>query len=205
MGGVEAPPAWLQDHPCRPSPADAAYRTPEGLLAQPAGLLIDRVHRPPPDRPQRDRAIRQAVSRYATARFRDGVMLQADGARLPATAEVAALVGHAFWDRLTVIAAPAHLLCRRRMLATTVDLLVRFDDGGLGVALVQTSPAEQQNAEGLTAEIGAAVAMLNDQRQEVSKAFLLWITGGRVRIEMVDPWEGLRAWVDVVGVVGVKP
>lgn len=205
MAPVEAPAGWLQSHPCAPSPADAAYRTPEGLLAAPAGTLIDRVHRPHRDRPPKDRAIRQAVSRYATTRFRDGIRLQADGSRLPATAEVAALVKHPFWDRLTVLAAPAHLLCPRRMIGTTVDLLVRFEDGGLGVALVQTTPKEVLVPAALEAEVGAAVAMLNDTRQEVAKAFLLWVQGGAVRIEMVDPGRGLLGWCSVVETVGSAP
>lgn len=202
---TEAPAGWLHTHPCAPSPADGAYRTPEGILAAPAGTLIDRLHRPHRDRPPKDRAIRQAVSRYATARFRDGIRLQVDGSRLPATPEVAALVGHGFWDHLTVMAAPAHLLCPRRLIGATVDLLVRFEDGGLGVALVQTAPKELLIPAALEAEVGAAVAMLNDQRQEVARAFLLWIGGGGVRLEMVEPGKALLGWCGVVETVGSTP
>jgi hypothetical protein len=112
---------------------------------------------------------------------------------------VEALLSHAFWQRIEVVGSLLHLAVLWREAATTVDLAVRFEDGGLGVLAIWSGPDDRIHPMAPWAELGAAVAALADSGIPLAKAVVVWVGGdGAVKVEAKPADDALGAWVDAV-------
>jgi hypothetical protein len=112
---------------------------------------------------------------------------------------VEALVGHAFWQRIEVVGSLLHVAVLRQEAATTVDLAVRFDDGGLGLLAIWSGPDDRVHPLAPWAELGAAVAAMADSGIPLAKAVVVWAAAdGAVKLEAKPADEALGAWVDAV-------
>lgn len=110
------------------------------------------------------------------------------------------LISHPFWQQLEVLAAPLPLRHRRLPVATTADLLVRFCNGNdIGIGMVQTGAPDQLNPERVAAEVGAAVALLNDTYNWwPRRAFVLFCSPGKTIVELIDVDSALSCWLDAI-------
>lgn len=193
---------WLSEFPVKPDPKAGCYVRPDGSQCFPAHRLIDWAYPPAPTRPARNNLIRAACSVHARSLAGHGPALDLAAERwLPARLEIERLVGHPFWSRLEVLAAPAHAADLCLPLATTIDLVVRFAEGGdTGVASLQTAPRELVRPDAVAAELGAALVMIGDREKTlIGRAFVIWLGDGRVELEMIDPNAASFAWVDAIG------
>jgi hypothetical protein len=117
----------------------------------------------------------------------------------PARPAVEALLSHPFWSRNEVVGSLLHLAVLRQEAATTVDLSVRLEDGGLGLLAIWTGPDDRIHPMGPWAELGAAVAACADSGLPVDKAGVIWVAGsGAIKLEARAGDEALRIWVDAV-------
>jgi hypothetical protein len=185
----------------RPDPVGGVYRAANGDALMPVHYLIDRVHRPPLTRPERDNGLRQALVNFASTAPEARASWKPTGDLVTRCGgELQAMASHAMWSRFEVLHAPLHLRDPRRSLATTADLLVRFaSDGHLGVGILQTAKPEQLNPLGPMAELGAAAAMVVDAHIGwLSRVFLVWLADGQLRLEVFKPDQVLPLWVDTV-------
>lgn len=193
---------WISEFPVKPNQQAGCYVRPDGGECFPAHRLIDWAYPPVPSRPARNNLIRAACSVHGRHLAGHGPALDLAAERWAAErAVIERLIGHAFWSRLQVLAAPAHAADLMLPLATTIDLVVRFTDGGdTGVASVQTAPRELVRPEAVLAELGAALVMIGDrERCLISRSFVIWLGDGRVELEMIDPDQASIAWVEAIG------
>lgn len=193
---------WITEFPVKPNPQAGCYVRPDGSECFPAHRLIDWAYPPDPARPARNNLIRAACSVHARHLAGHGPALDPMAERwLPARAEIERLVGHAFWSRLEVLAAPAHAADLCLPLATTIDLVVRFTErGDTGVASIQTAPRDAVRSDAVAAELGAALVMIGDREKAlIDRSFVIWLGDGRVELEMIDANQACIAWVDAIG------
>jgi hypothetical protein len=110
------------------------------------------------------------------------------------------LIAHPFWQQLEVLAAPLPLRHRRLPVATTADLLVRFCNGNdIGIGMVQSGTPDQLNPLRVRAELGAALALLNDTHSWwPRRAFVLFCSPGKTTVELIDVDEAVICWLDAV-------
>lgn len=110
------------------------------------------------------------------------------------------LLRHAFWQQIEVLAAPLPLRHRRLPVGTTADLLVRFRNGSdLGIGMVQTGTPDQLNPQRVAAELGAALALLNDTHSWwPDRAFVLFCSPGKTTVELVDVNLAVSCWIDAL-------
>ncbi len=185
----------------RPDPIAGVYRAANGDALMPVRYLIDRVHPPPRDRPERDNLLRQALVSFAGTAPEDRAAWRPPAALAGRCGdELLAMASHAMWGRFEVLQAPLHLRDPRRALGTTADLLVRFaSDGHLGIGILQTARPEQLNDLAVRAELGAAAAMVVDNRLGwLSRVFVIWLVDGQLRLKALNPDQVLPLWVDTV-------
>jgi hypothetical protein len=191
---------WQDTHPVKPDPGSGLYVRPDGSTAVPAKKLIDWAYPPPPGQPERNRAVRAACATHA--RFVAGKGPAVDLAKIPDAERptVGTLVGHRFWERLDVLGAPVHTSYPGDPFATTIDLLVRFKDGGKnGVASVQTAAKGGVRQEAVMAELGAALYHLGDiHRTSIAKAFVIWVQPAKVELEMIDADSCTLEWYQAI-------
>ena len=110
------------------------------------------------------------------------------------------LIAHPFWQQLEVLAAPLPLRHRRLPIATTADLLVRFCNGGdIGICMVQSGRPDQLNPLRVSAELGAALALLNDTHSWwPRRAFVLYCSPGKTTVELIDVDAAVTCWLDAI-------
>lgn len=191
---------WQDTHPVKPDPGSGLYVRPDGSTAVPAKKLIDWAYPPPPGQPERNRAVRAACATHA--RFVAGKGPAVDLAKIPAAERptVGTLVGHRFWERLDVLGAPVHTAFPGDPFGTTIDLLVRFKEGGQNaVASLQTAPKDGVRRYAVMAELGVALHILSDVHNTlIPKAFVIWAQPQKVEIELLDAdactIEWFHAW-----------
>jgi hypothetical protein len=192
-------PNWFAVSTIKPDPKRGGYAGQGEAILEPAHVLIDRAYPPSRARPARDGALRECVSRFARARQQglDAVMPQSTAFEhcMPT---VQAVCSHALWTRFDVLAAPLHMADKRRQLATTADLLVRFaSDQTIGLGILQTAPPDLLRHQAVLAELGAALAMAIDNHQQaISRVFTIWAVDGQARVDSWPIDEALAAWVD---------
>jgi hypothetical protein len=191
---------------------DAVPEPPEGLYwhPEPGGKVLMRVRSivevAYPDRPgapARCQLCRAAAANYARSRWGPGNTDQPwapTSTRFdPARPAVEALLGHPFWSRNEVVGSLLHVAVLRQEAATTVDLSVRLEDGGLGLLAIWSGPNNRIHPLAPWAELGAAVAACADSGLPVEKAGVIWVAGsGAIKLEARAGDEALRIWVDAV-------
>ena len=195
---------WLIGDAC-PEPADGLYwhPSPGGKVLMPVRTIVEAVW--PHGMPglERCRLCRAALASYARSCWgpakRASPWAPTAATFEPVRPVVEALLSHGFWQRIEPVGSLLHLAVLRQEAATTVDLAVRFEDGGLGLLALWT-PHPAIRAEAPWAELGAAVAVMADSGIPVAKVVVLWAGEheGRptVSLEAKSGDEALALWVD---------
>lgn len=188
-----------------PESSEGLYRHPAlgGALLMPARAIVDPAYPSQPGAPERCRLCRAAAASYARSLWGPAATGKAwaptSKAFNPARTAVEALLSHAFWQRIEVVGSLLHLAVLRREAATTVDLAVRFEDGGLGVLAIWSGPDDRIHPMAPWAELGAAVGAMADSGIPLAKAGVVWVGGdGAVKVEARPADDALGAWVDAV-------
>lgn len=128
-------------------PAEGLYtwESPElgTRILMPVKAITDRAF-PYPVLPERCKLCRRAAANYARSRWGPAAKPEPwkPTAKFfdPARLQVEALLGHRFWERFDVIGSLVHLALPTAEAAVTIDLVVRFLDGGLGLLAIWTGP-----------------------------------------------------------------
>jgi hypothetical protein len=200
------PTTWLpaQGLPVQPAAA-GGYFTPSGEELFSARGILDRVYPHPALQLARNPVVLLACIAYANSLHNPEV--SGAGPWSPAVAPftdqlstIAPLIGHPFWARLEVLAAPIHVRHRRLPLGATAELLVRFSNGGdIGIGLCQSAASDQLDPIRVAAEVGAAIALLGDSCTWFPRrAFVLFCSPERTTVEMVDVDTALGCWIDAI-------
>jgi hypothetical protein len=200
------PTTWIpaQDQPVQPAAA-GGYITSSGEELFSASGILDRVYPHRALQLARNPVVLRACVAYANSLHNPDV--SAAGPWSPAVAPftdqlstIAPLIGHPFWARLEVLAAPVHVRHRRLPIATTAELLVRFSDGGdIGIGLCQSAASDQLDPIRVAAEVGAAIALLGDSFSWwPRRAFVLFCSSERTTVEMIDVDKALACWIDAI-------
>jgi len=190
-----------------PEPADGLYWHPDrGMqVLMPARGIVAAAFPSQPGAPERCRLCRAAIASRARSLWGPAAAGTAwaptSTSFNPARPAVEALVSHAFWQRIEVVGSLLHVAVLRQEAATTVDLAVRFDDGGLGLLAIWSGPDDRIHPLAPWAELGAAVAAMADSGIPLAKAVVVWAAAdGAVKLEAKPADEALGAWVDAVDI-----
>lgn len=131
-----------------PVPAEGLYLGPEGptqILMPAKQYAIEAYHAPAI--PERCKITRGAVANYARSRWGPAATDTPWSPTGPAydavRGQLEILLGHKFWGRLDVIGSLVHLALPRQEAAVTTDLVIRFEDGGLGLLDVWPGPPKK--------------------------------------------------------------
>jgi hypothetical protein len=200
------PTTWLpaQELPVQPAAA-GGYITSSGEELFSASGILDRVYPHRALQLPRNPLVLRACVAYANSLHNPDV--SGAGPWSPAVAPftdqlstIAPLIGHPFWARLEVLAAPVHVRHRRLPITTTAELLVRFSDGGdIGIGLCQSAGSDQLDPIRVAAEVGAAIALLGDScTWWPRRAFVLFCSPSRTTVEMIDVDTALGCWIDAI-------
>jgi hypothetical protein len=190
-----------------PQPAEGLYHFHDRELGtrvfMPARDIVNRAFPLRPGALPRCPLVREAAASYARSLWgpaATGSAWRPTYSRFdPARQAVEALVSHAFWTRNEVIGSLVHIAQPRHESATTVDLAVRFADGGLGLLAVWSGPDERIHPQVPWAELGAAVASCADSGIPLAKAGVVWVAAdGVVKLEARPADDALGAWVDAL-------
>jgi hypothetical protein len=185
-----------------PEPADGLYWHPDrGMrVLMPARAIVDAAFPSQRGAPERCRLCRAAIASHARSLWGPSATAKpwAPSSRTfdPARPAVEALVSHGFWKRVEVVGSLLHVAVLRHEAATSVDLAVRFEDGGLGLLAVWSGPDKRIHPLAPWAELGAAVAALADSGIPLAKAVVVWVDDGAVKLEARPADEALGVWVD---------
>jgi hypothetical protein len=188
-----------------PEPAEGLYwhPSPGGKVLMPVRGIVAAGLPSTPGAPERCKLCRAAAASYARSLWGPA----ASGAAWAPSSKafdsvrpaVEALLSHGFWQRIEVVGSLLHLAVLRQEAATTVDLAVRFDGGGLGLLAIWSGPDDRINPMAPWAELGAAVAAMADSGIPLEKAGVVWVGGdGTVKLEAKPADVALGAWVDAV-------
>lgn len=121
-----------------PVPAEGLYLGPEGptQILMPAKQYATEAYLAPAI-PERCKITRGAVANFARSKWgpaATGTPWSPAGPAYDAMRrQLETLLNHKFWSRFDVIGSLVHLALPRLEAAVTVDLVVRFEDGGLGL------------------------------------------------------------------------
>jgi hypothetical protein len=188
-----------------PEPADGLYWHPDrGMrVLMPIKAIVDAGFPSQPGAPERCKLCRAAIASHARSLWGPSATGTPWAPRSRtfdlARPAVEAVVGHAFWQRIEVVGSLLHVAVLRQEAATTVDLAVRFDDGGLGLLAIWSGPDDRIHPLAPWAELGAAVGALADSGIPLAKVVVAWVSGeGAVKVEAKPADDALGAWVDAV-------
>jgi len=186
-----------------PEPAEGLYwhPSPGGKVLMPVRGIVAAGFPSQPGAPERCKLCRAAAASYARSVWGPSASGTpwAPTSRTfnPVRPAVEALLSHAFWQRIEVVGSLLHVAVLRQEAATTVDLAVRFDDGGLGLLAIWSGPDDRLHPMAPWAELGAAVAAMADSGIPLVKAVVVWVGGdGAVKVEATPADTALGAWVD---------
>ena len=179
------------------------HPAPGGRVLMPVRAIVDPACPPKPGAPERCRLCRAAAASYARSLWGPAATgtpwAPTSKAFNPARTAVEAMLNHGFWQRIEVVGSLLHLAVLRREAATTVDLAVRFEDGGLGVLAIWSGPDDRIHPMAPWAELGAAVGAMADSGIPLAKAVVVWVGGdGAVKVEAKPADAALGAWVDAM-------
>jgi hypothetical protein len=181
---------------CKPTPIPGIYEHQSGTMIR--RTVADMVAALYPEQriSQPNGTIRRAFARMARQRAAGGPVERFDGGNDPISRTTAQLASWGLWDELEIIAAPIHLADHRLRVATTADLLLRFPDGALGIALLITEAKPAATPEPWLAALGGALVMASDQlRTVIDRPFLIWASPLGVTTTYHDPDACTVPWV----------
>jgi hypothetical protein len=193
---------------CKPTPIPGIYQHTSGTMIR--RTVADVVNALYPEQPisQPNGTIRRAFARMARQMAAGGPVERFSGGNDPINRTIAALASWTLWEEAQIIAAPLHLADHRLRVATTADLLLRFPDGALGIALLSTEAKPATVPEPWLAALGGALVMVSDQlRTLITRPLLIWASPLGVTTTEHDadactvPWVsglGTVAWLDTL-------
>jgi hypothetical protein len=193
---------------CKPTPIPGIYQHSSGaMIRRTVAEVVASLYPEQPIR-QPNGTVRRAFARMARQRAAGGPVERFSGGNDPISRTTAALASWALWEEAQIIAAPLHLADHRLRVATTADLLLRFPDGALGVALLITEAKPADVPVPWITSLGAALVMASDQlRVVLTRPLLIWASPLGVTTTEHDadactvPWvSGLEtvAWLDTL-------
>jgi hypothetical protein len=181
---------------CKPTPIPGIYQHTSGaMIGRTVAEVIASLY-PEQRISQPNGTIRRAFARMARQRAAGGPVERFSGGSDPISRTTAHLTSWSLWDEPQIIAAPIHLADRRLRVATTADLLLRFPDGALGIALLITEAQPPAIPEAWLAALGGALVMASDQlRTLIDRPFLIWASPLGVSTTEHDPDACTVPWV----------
>jgi hypothetical protein len=181
---------------CKPTPIPGIYQHTSGaMIRRTVAEVVATLY---PDQPirQPNGTVRRAFARMARQRAAGGPVERFSGGNDPINRTIAALASWGLWDEAQIIAAPLHLADHRLRVATTADLLLRFPDGALGIAVLITEAQPPAIPEPWLAALGGALVMCSDQlRTVIDRPFLIWASPLGVTTTEHDPDDCTVPWV----------
>jgi hypothetical protein len=181
---------------CKPTPIPGIYQHPSGaMIRRTVAEVVATLY---PDQPirQPNGTVRRAFARMARQRAAGGPVERFSGGNDLINRTTAALASWGLWDEAQIIAAPIHLADHRLRVATTADLLLRFPDGALGIALLITEAQPPAIPEPWLAALGGALVMASDQlRTLIDRPFLIWASPLGITTTEHDPDACTVPWV----------
>jgi hypothetical protein len=181
---------------CKPSPIPGIYEHQSGAMIR--HTVADVLATVYPEQPirQPNGTIRRAFARMARQRAAGGLVERFNLGNDPISRTAAHLASWGLWDEAQIIAAPIHLADHRLRVATTADLLLRFPDGALGIALLITEAQPAAIPEPWLAALGGALVMTSDQlRTMIDRPILIWASPLGVTTSEHDPDDCTVPWV----------
>lgn len=169
------------------------YITPEGsfpcdsdrLLLRPAFETINYAY--PSPGYERSKMLRGAVAQWVRSKWgSDGeeIWSPIDSKYNEIRPGLEKLFSHKLWDRFTVIGSILHFAIPKREIAATIDLAVRFNDGGaLGLISVWNGPDLRVHPKAAWADLGAAAEAMEINSLPVEKLGVLWVNNEGIKIE----------------------
>jgi hypothetical protein len=191
---------------CKPTPIPGIYEHQSGAMIRRTVADVVATLYPEQRISQPNGTIRRAFARMARQRAAGGPVERFSGGNDPINRTIAALASWALWEEVQIIAAPIHLADHRLRVATTADLLLRFPNGPLGIALLSTEAKPATVPEPWLAALGGALVMASDQLLTlITRPLLIWASPLGVTTTEHDadactvPWvSGLETvvWLD---------
>jgi hypothetical protein len=181
---------------CKPTPIPGIYEHQSGAMIRRTVAEVVASLYPEHRISQPNGSIRRAFARMARQRAAGGRVERFNGGNDPINRTTAALASWALWEEAQIIAAPLHLADHRLRVATTADLLLRFPDGALGIALLITEAQPAAIPEPWLAALGGALVMASDQlRVLITRPLLIWASPLGVITTEHDPDACTVPWV----------
>ena len=181
---------------CKPTPIPGIYEHTSGAMIRRTVAEVVASLYPEQRISQPNGTIRRAFARMARRRAAGGPVERFSGGNDPINRTTAALASWALWEEAQIIAAPLHLADHRLRVATTADLLLRFPDGALGIALLITEAKPPSVPEPWLAALGGALVMASDQlRVLITRPLLIWASPLGVTTTEHDPDTCTVPWV----------
>lgn len=181
---------------CNPSPIPGIYQHTSGTMIRRTVADVVAALYPEQRISQPNGTIRRAFARMARQRAAGEPVVASDWGNVPINRTISHLTSWSPWDEAQIIAAPIHLADHRLRVATTADLLLRFPDGALGIALLITGAEPAVTPEPWLAALGGALVMASDQlRTAIERPLLIWASPLGVSTTEHDPDECTVPWV----------
>jgi hypothetical protein len=181
---------------CKPTPIPGIYEHSSGAMIRRTVADVVATLYPEQRISQPNGTIRRAFARMARQRASGEPVVASDWGNVPINRTISHLTSWSLWDELQVIAAPIHLADHRLRVATTADLLLRFPDGALGIALLITEAQPPAIPEPWLAALGGALVMASDQlRTLIDRPFLIWASPLGITTTEHDPDDCTVPWV----------
>jgi hypothetical protein len=181
---------------CKPTPIPGIYQHTSGaMIGRTVAEVVASLYPEQPIR-QPNGTIRRAFARMARQMAAGGPVERFSGGNDPISRTTAHLTSWGLWEEAQIIAAPLHLADHRLRVASTADLLLRFPDGALGIALLITEAQPPAIPKPWLAALGGALVMGSDQlRTVIDRPFLIWASPLGVTTTEHDPDECSVPWV----------
>jgi hypothetical protein len=181
---------------CKPTPIPGIYEHQSGAMIRRTVADVVAALYPEQRISQPNGTIRRAFARMARQRASGEPVVASDWGNVPINRTISHLTSWSPWDEAQIIAAPIHLADHRLRVATTADLLLRFHDGALGIALLVTEAEPAVTPEHWLAALGGALVMASDQlRTAIERPLLIWASPLGVSTTEHDPDECTVPWV----------
>jgi hypothetical protein len=181
---------------CKPTPIPGIYQHSSGaMIGRTVAEVVASLY-PEQRISQPNGTVRRAFARMARQRAAGGPVERFSRGNDPISRTTAALASWALWDEAQIVAAPIHLADHRLRVATTADLLLRFPDGALGIALLITEAKPSAIPDPWLAALGGSLVMASDQlRTVITRPLLIWASPLGITTTEHDPDACTVPWV----------
>jgi hypothetical protein len=181
---------------CKPTPIPGIYEHTSGTMIRRTVAEVVATLYPEQRISQPNGTIRRAFARMARQRAAGGPVDRFSRGNDPISRTTAALASWGLWDEAQIIAAPIHLADHRLRVATTADLLLRFPDGALGIALLITEAQPVAIPHPWLAALGGSLVMASDQlRTVITRPLLIWASPLGITTTEHEPDACTVPWV----------